>query len=254
MIGIFDSWSGGLTFLAAMYTKFPEYSYVYFGDYNNCPYGSKSPEEIQSLTISWVQKLFDAGANIVIIACNTASAWTLRKMQTEIFPQKKILWVTIPWAERVVELGLRSVTVFATQQTVNSRTYRERMGILDESIYIEEIALPWSLVQNIEWLLPVQRCHSEKQFQDLLSLYQNNEWECMDSAWIELTQQYFSSYTPQESILLGCTHYPYLTKSLKILFPNIPIIDPSEESAKKLQQYIIQHNVNIRHAKELLFL
>ena len=74
-----------------MKARFPEYSYIYFGDYDNCPYGAKSPEEIQTLTITGVQKLFDAGATIVILACNTASAWTLRKLQTEIFPGKRIL-------------------------------------------------------------------------------------------------------------------------------------------------------------------
>lgn len=91
MIGIFDSGSGGLTFLAAMRRRYPDYDYLYFGDYDNCPYGDRTPEEIQTLTISGVQKLFDAGASIVILACNTASAWTLRRMQTEVFPERRIL-------------------------------------------------------------------------------------------------------------------------------------------------------------------
>lgn len=91
MIGIFDSGSGGLTFLAAMKRRYPEWSYLYHADYQHCPFGDRPPEEIQALTIIGVQRLFDAGASIVILACNTASAWTLRKLQNEVFPDKKIL-------------------------------------------------------------------------------------------------------------------------------------------------------------------
>ncbi len=254
MIGIFDSWSGGLTFLAAMKARFPDYSYIYFGDYDNCPYGAKSPEEIQALTIAGVRKLFDAGATIVILACNTASAWTLRKLQTEIFPGKRILWVTIPGAEKVIELGLKKVTVFATHQTVNSRTYRERVGILDDTVEIDEIALPGILVPEIESLLPVKRCHSETDFMKLCTLYDGEEWNCISSEWSQMAQKYFSEYHPEQGILLGCTHYPYLGKSLKKLFPTCRFIDPSQESALALERYIIKHQVVLERGRRILFL
>jgi glutamate racemase len=254
MIGIFDSWSGWLTFLAAMRANFPEYSYIYFGDYDNCPYGVKTPEEIFQLTTLWVQKLFDAGAKIVILACNTASAWSLRKLQTEIFPEKRILWVTIPGAEKVIELGLRKVTVFATQQTVNSRTYKERMGILDLGVEIEEIALPWSLVKKIESLLPVQRCDSREDFDKIMSLYGEDGWMCWSPEWEQVTQTYFSSYQPKEGIILWCTHYPYLQKNIQNLFPDSKIIDPSRESAKALDTYIHRHNIHIPLSWEVKFI
>lgn len=110
--------------------------------------------------------------------------------------------MTIPGAEKAIELGLKEVTVFATQQTVNSRTYRERMGILDETVLIEEIALPGSLVQDIEALLPVQRCHSKEDFEKILSLYSGEEWNCITAEWIHLAQKYFSQYHPKEGIIL----------------------------------------------------
>lgn len=254
MIGVFDSWSGWLTFLAAMQARFPQYSYVYFGDYDNCPYGIKTPEEIQKLTIIGVQKLFDAGATIVILACNTASAWTLRKLQTEIFPDKRILGVTIPGAEKVVQLWLKKVTVFATHQTVNSRTYRERMGILDSTIFINEQGSPWELVQEIENLLPIKKCHSEADFKILLSLYSNNYWNCNSSEWIYLVQKYFSHFLPEEAIILWCTHYSYLRRPLENLFPESIIIDPSEESAEALWRYIEKHQLIISQGKNVIFL
>lgn len=191
MIGIFDSGSGGLTFLAAMERRHPEWSYLYHADYANCPYWERPPEEIQSLTIAGVQKLFDAGASLVILACNTASAWTLRKLQTEIFPDKKILGVTIPGAEKVVELWLKNVTVFATEQTVKSRTYAERVRILDADTVVDEIAISGDLVREIEELLPVQRCNSEEDFQKLFSLYSSDGWDCDGGKWSELTRKYF---------------------------------------------------------------
>ncbi|MFA6079861.1 MAG: aspartate/glutamate racemase family protein [Candidatus Gracilibacteria bacterium] len=253
MIGIFDSGSGGLTFLAAMRARCPKYSYIYFGDYDNCPYGAKSPEEIQTFTTAGVQKLFDAGATIVILACNTASAWTLRKLQTEVFPDKRILGVTIPGAEKVIELGLKKVTVFATQQTVNSRTYRDRVGILDESVEIEEIALSGYLVKEIESLLPVQKCHSQEDFQKILQFYNEGEWNCVSDDWENLIQKYFSQYHPKEGIVLGCTHYPYLQRHLQKLFPVCKIIDPSEESAVALERYIERHKLSLSQTGKLIF-
>lgn len=254
MIGIFDSWSGGLTFLSAMYSRFPQYDYLYLGDYDNCPYGSKTPKEIQKLTIIWVQKLFDAGAIMVILACNTASAWTLRLLQTQIFPDKIILWVTIPWAEKVIQLWLYNVTVFATQQTVNSKTYRERMWLLDAEIKIEEIALPGSLVNDIEALLPVQRCQSKADFKKFNELYQNHEWECNSIKWRMMTNKYFLSYTPKEAVILWCTHYPFLKKILQTIFPFSIFIDPSEESAIALSRYIYKHDINMSLGGEIYFL
>lgn len=191
MIGIFDSGSGGLTFLAAMKRRFPEWSYLYYADYEHCPFGEKTPEEIQMYTIAGVQKLFDAGATIVILACNTASAWTLRKIQAEAFPDRKVLGVTIPGAEKVIELGIKNVTVFATEQTVKSRTYAERVRILDEGTIVDEVALSGDLVRAIEDLLPVQRCHSESDFAQLFSLYTRDGWLCDEKEWTDLVQKYF---------------------------------------------------------------
>lgn len=189
------------------------------------------------LTISGVQKLFDAGATIVILACNTASAWTLRKLQTEIFPGKRILGVTIPGAEKVIELGLQQVTVFATEQTVKSRTYAERVRILDPDTTVREIAFPGDLVRGIEELLPVQHCRSEAEFDTLYALYGTDGWG-VGAVGDDLVRTYFDTFRdrmdPAEAIVLGCTHYSYLMRPLRKLFPGTIFIDPSEEAAEKL--------------------
>lgn len=239
MIGIFDSGSGGLTFLSAIKKRFPEWSYIYYADYDHCPFWERTPQEIQALTISGVRKLFDAGATLVILACNTASAWTLRKIQTEnIFPGKKVLGVTIPGAEKVIELWLQSVTVFATEQTVKSRTYADRVRILDADTIVHEIAFSGDLVRDIESSLPVYQCRSEEDFYILFDLYGLDWWNYPDDWWDEIIRKYFLHTLVEGSIILWCTHYSYLKKSLQNLFPNSVIIDPSEESASKLWSYL----------------
>lgn len=86
-----------------------------------------------------------AGCTIVILACNTAVAHAVRHLQQETYPlgsHVKILGVTLPGAEQVVELGLRHVGVLATQATVNNRAYQDRVHVLDPTIVVQEIAIP----------------------------------------------------------------------------------------------------------------
>jgi len=255
MIGLFDSGSGWLSLLAALRYSHPEWSYVYFADYEHCPFWDKTPEEILSYTTSGVQKLFDAGATLVILACNTASVWTLRKLQTEIFPGKKILWVTIPGAEKAIEFWSTRATVFATHQTVKSRAFTQRMNLTDKNISVDEIALPGELVMEIEWLLPVKRCHTTADFLRLMELYFPSWWLCEGDEWFALTQKYFGWFVlDSDCIILGCTHYSYLKKSLEKIFPTITIIDPSLEACRKIEPYMRKHAINILSNSEIIFL
>lgn len=96
------------------------------------------------------------------------------------------------------------MTVFATEQTVQSRTYAERVRILDQNTSVHEIALHGDLVRDIEDLLPVRYCHTEADFQKLSSLYESDGWKCDDLKWNTLVQKYFSSLQlpPSEGIVL----------------------------------------------------
>ena len=80
-VGIFDSGLGGLTVLDAVSKRLPDVPLVYMGDSANAPYGVRTPDDIYDLTTSATQRLFDAGCDLVILACNTASAAALRRMQ-----------------------------------------------------------------------------------------------------------------------------------------------------------------------------
>jgi glutamate racemase len=106
MIGIFDSGFGGISILSDFHNKAPEYSYIYFGDNINAPYGDKNTKEIYNSTKNAVEFLFTEGAVLVIVACNTSSARVLRKLQDEYFNKKyknkKVLGIIIPNIENII--------------------------------------------------------------------------------------------------------------------------------------------------------
>lgn len=156
-------------------------------------------------------------------------------------------------------MGLKNITVFATQQTVKSRAYAQRARILDAEISVQEIALSGDLVRDIESLLPVHYCRSEEDFSELMKLYDSDGWNCDSGAWRHLVEQYFSdmptlvdSYI--QGIILGCTHYSYLRKPLQRLFPQMTLIDPSEEAAEKMGDYVQRKSIEVVSEGLLRFL
>lgn len=199
-------------------------------DRKNAPYGGKSGEEIRELTKEWVERLFARWAALVILACNTASVHALRWLQREVFIGRHILWVTVPWAEAVVEWWYRKIWVLATEATVRTRMYKERVHILDDSVIVEEIAAPW-LVPLIE--------------QGIVS------WPEIDL----LLKEYLSQFSPDiEALVLWCTHYPMIHDSVMnswfrlcsqgysleshVPIPVLQIIDPGKESVKKFRGWL----------------
>jgi len=126
-IGFFDSGLGGLTILKAVAKELPDFDYVFYGDTTNLPYGNKTEREIYELTKTGMEYLFEAGCGLVIVACNTASAETLRKLQTEFLPEqhidKKILGVIAPTIEMLDFDQKTKVALLATKRTVESDKY-----------------------------------------------------------------------------------------------------------------------------------
>jgi len=135
-IGVFDSGLGGLTVLEAFRRRLPDQDFVYFGDNAHAPYGVKAPGEVYRLTIAGVQRLFDEGCRLVILACNTASAVALHDLQVDWLDpaQHRVLGVFVPiiehltrrnWGDNWVptHTGLHDVALFATPATVISGAF-----------------------------------------------------------------------------------------------------------------------------------
>ena len=127
-IGVFDSGYGGLTILRQMRQMLPQYDYLYLGDNARAPYGSHSYEVIYRYTLQAVEALFERGCQLVILACNTASAKALRTIQQHdlerLGPSRRVLGVIRPTVEAIGPLThSRHVGLLATAGTVNSGSY-----------------------------------------------------------------------------------------------------------------------------------
>jgi glutamate racemase len=225
-IWFFDSWLGGKLVMEEFQKLYPSIEMILFMDRENAPYGGKTWEEIRSLTKRGVDSLFSEWADVVILACNTASVHALRWLQQEIYPGKHILWVTVPGAEAVVQGWYKKIWVLATEATVRSQMYKERVHILDDTVIVEEIAAP-GLVPLIEkWMI--------------------------DGPEIERhLENYLSEFSPDiEVLVLGCTHYPLIESEIeKVWYSTIidqtdhhlDFINPGKEAAKKFLPWWVRH-------------
>lgn len=226
-IGIFDSGYGGLTVLKEIRKHLPQYSYIYLGDNARTPYGNRSFEVVYQFTLEAVKYLFNRGCQLVILACNTASAKALRTIQQNdlpvIDPSKRVLGVIIPSVEAVNDLSeSRHVGVLGTSGTVLSQSYViELQKISNGRLITTQEACPmWvPLVENNEIGTAGAEYFIERHISNLLNA------------------------DPQiDTIILGCTHYPLLLDSIRKYVPeSIRIVSQGEIVAKKLQFYLDRH-------------
>src|SRR3989344_3512084 len=147
MIGIFDSGIGGLTVLKAIQQKLPPYQLLYLGDTARTPYGNRSPELVYQFTEQAVAFLFGQGCELVIVACNTASAEALRRLQQTWlpghFPQRRGLGVIRPVAEAVAETTRSGrVGVIGTRGTINSGAFKRELQALRPDVAVLSQACP----------------------------------------------------------------------------------------------------------------
>ena len=226
-IGVFDSGYGGLTILRQIRQMLPQYDYIYLGDNARAPYGSHSFDIIYRYTLQAVQALFEQGCQLVILACNTASAKALRTIQQvdlpKLDPLRRVLGVIRPTVEAVGPLShSRHIGLLATQGTVNSGSYTLELHKLWPDIVVTGQACPmWvPLVENFEFDSPGADYFVKKRIEGILRL------------------------DPKiDTLILGCTHYPLLmNKILKYTPPGVRIVPQGEYVAASLQQYLERHD------------
>lgn len=157
-IGVFDSGYGGLTILDELIKLMPDYDFIYLGDNARAPYGTRSFDVIYQYTLQAVEKLFSMGCQLVILACNTASAKALRTIQQRdlprIAPNRRVLGVIRPSVEELGTLSQsKHVGVLGTLGTVRSESYLMEMEKLFPDFRVVQEACPtWvPLVENREY-------------------------------------------------------------------------------------------------------
>lgn len=222
-IGLFDSGLGGLTILRAVAKALPQHDFYYYGDTLHLPYGDRSEEEIYVLSQAAVAYLFAQGCMLVVIACNTASAETLRKLQDEYlphaYPERRILGVIIPTVETLREVGAKEVLLLATKRTVESKKYEREVATREGGMRLHAAATPE--------LVP------------LIEVGKVDEAVEAAGAVIRIAR---SEHPSIDTVVLGCTHYTVLAADLRGLFGNeMRFIAQDEVIPAKLAEYICNH-------------
>lgn len=236
MIGVFDSGYGGLTILNEIRKRLPEYSYLYLGDNARAPYGTRSFDVIYEYTLQAVNYLHQQGCNLIILACNTASAKALRTIQQRnIDPNKlRVLGVIRPTSEQAPLLTQTGhIGVLATPGTVASESYVIELQKQNPDLVVTQQACPmWvPLIESGEHLAEGADYFVEKYLTELLA------------------------GDPEiDTIVLGCTHYPLLQTKIEAFLSkinqNISVIAQGEIVATSLQDYLLRHSDIAERAKE----
>jgi glutamate racemase len=225
-IGIFDSGYGGLTILHKIREILPKYDYIYLGDNARTPYGTRSFEIVYKFTLQAINRLFEMGCHLVILACNTASAKALRSIQINnlpnIDPYRRVLGVIRPTVEYIGGITQsKHVGVLATAGTIKSESYSLEIYKLFPDIYVSGEACPM-------WV----------------PLVENNE---VDGAGADyFVRQHINNLMHKDhkidTIILGCTHYPLLIHKIVQYIPNgVQIVSQGEYVAAALKDYLFRH-------------
>ena len=219
MIGIFDSGSGGLSVLREILRVLPRERFVYYADNANCPYGEKTPEFIQNRGRAITEYLLSRGAQIIVVACNTATAAAITTLRNE-YPVK---FIGMEPAVKPAALSSKTgvIGVLATAGTLKGSKYLTTKGIYEDDVKIVE--------------------HVGQGFVELV------ENGILDGSQAEETVR--KSLQPlldagADRIVLGCTHYPFLRGVIqRVAGPHVQIIDPAPAVARHLIEVMCEEGL-----------
>lgn len=243
-VGIFDSGLGGLTVLEAVSRRLPDLPLVYYGDNANTPYGVRTSDDIYDLTVAGTQRLFDAGCDLVLLACNTASAAALRRMQESWVPKdKRVLGVFVPLIEALTErqwgdnsppreVAVKHAALFATPATVRSRAFQRELAFRAIGVDIEAQACG-GVVDAIEE-------------GDMILA------EALVRSHVDALKR---KMPEPDAAVLGCTHYPLMQEVFQeALGPNVRVLSQPALVAESLEHYLQRRPEMAGSGSESMFL
>ena len=218
-IGVFDSGLGGLVIAKALMLALPQYDYVYYGDTAHVPYGEKTPGRILAYTLDAMHFLIRQDCSLIIIACNTATAITLRYLQKRFCPKfapnVKILGVIIPTVEEALKNREKQIGVIGTPTTIHSDIYGVELRKISPSVQVVSLATP-RLVPAIE----------------------ANDFNVAEKSIAE----YAKTFENIPALILGCTHYPLVKDLFQKYLPHTRLISQDDLMGQKLTDYLVRHN------------
>lgn len=225
-IGVFDSGYGGLTVLKEIVKTLPQYDYLYLGDNARAPYGPRSFDTVYQYTLQCVKWFFSQGCELVILACNTASAKALRTIQQNdlpgIDPHKRVLGVIRPTTEIIGQYSKTgAVGILGTSGTVLSQSYPIEIAKSFPAVKVYQEACPM-------WV----------------PLVENNEYNKPGADYFidQHLKQLFDNAPDIDTLLLACTHYPLLLDKIRAFAPaGTTILSQGEIVANSLKNYLERH-------------
>lgn len=211
-VGVFDSGIGGLSILNELKIVLPNTDFIYFGDSKNCPYGEKSDEDLMNITRRIVDYLKNEGCKLIVIACNTATTRCMKKLRVE-YPE--LIFVgCVPAIKMASDQNFKNTLVMATPATIESERTHELVRDnkrVDQNIYLVPC---FGLASAIER-------DNKKEIKNILG---NIFFEYRDKNI--------------DSIVLGCTHYPFIKKEILEEMPGVTLLDGSRGVANEAKRQL----------------
>lgn len=207
-IGVFDSGLGGISVLKELMALMPEENYIYFGDSANAPYGTRTTEEVRLLTMNAAAMLYERGIKALVVACNTATAAAITQIRKE-YPNLIVVGIEPALKMATDRFPTGHVGIMATQVTLREEKLEHLVGRFPD-VKVERIPAP-----------------------GLVELVEQGK---MDAEETEiLLRKILSPYAGQlDSIVLGCTHYPFVKDTVqKILGDAVQVLDGGAGTARQ---------------------
>lgn len=230
-VGIFNSGLGGLTVLDAAQRRLPDVDFLYYGDNARAPYGVRDAEDVFQLTNNAVNAMWERGCDLVILACNTASAAALRRMQEAGVPEgKRVLGVFVPLIEALTErewgdnsppreVETKHVALFATPATVASRAFQRELAFRAIGVDVE-----------------AQSCGG------LVDAIEDGDMILADALVKSHVDALLRKMPNPQAAILGCTHYPLMEDAFQAaLGPKVKVFSQGALVAESLADYLTRH-------------
>lgn len=220
-IGVIDSGVGGLTVAHELMRQLPKERLIYLGDTARCPYGPRSKAEVQKFTFEMVDFLMNKNIKMLVIACNTATAFTLKPLQEKL--SIPVIGVIQPGARAAIKSTRNNrVGVIGTEGTIRSQAYTQALHNINEHIHVNALACPL-FVPMVE--------------QGILSGPQASEI-------VEDSLRLFKLNNHQDTLILGCTHYPLIKNTIQeVIGEGVTVISSSEETARETSTTLDVHGL-----------
>jgi len=219
-IGVFDSGIGGLTVAAALRELLPNENIFYLGDTARVPYGGKSPETVARYSTEIAGLLLAEGAKMIVVACNTASALGIPRLEETL--RTPVTGVIRPGAKAAVAATRNGkIGVIGTRATIYSRAYERAIHALEPDVKVISEACPM-LVPLIE------------------------EGWFDDSVTDQIIRRYLDKLVDEgiDTLVLGCTHYPLLKEAIqRFTGPEVKLVDSAENCALAVKQLLKEHRI-----------